>query len=315
MRLLAIGTVLAILAVGSPAAAAPGDAPDLEVSAKLTLYTGRAKPAAGVGEGAWVTLTITNAGKATAEDVTIVDGEDDGFRWSSPPLGDKLPFDLKPGESQDFTRYGSIENDADQAGVAYADYAVKAANEPEGGTAKVSTKVVFATGDASITAYSSDPNRKAPPVTAAFTYTVDGVEKVWRTVRTCASGRIQVAAPGGHYVVRFTAPEGWKMRQGYEEFDVSVMPWSFLGMDARMEPTGPAPSESATAPEEPECTVSPSPSTSASPTPTPTATATTPAPGAGGGLPVTGTNIVLVVGLGVLLLLAGGLTVVFTRRK
>jgi len=174
--------------------------------------------------------------------------------------------------------------------------------------------VVFATGDASITTSSSDPDRKAPPVTAAFTYTVDGVEKVWRTVRTCASGRIQVAAPGGRYVVRFTAPEGWKMRKGFEEFDVSVMPWSSLGMNAAMEPTGPAPSESATVPDEPECTTSPSPSPSTSTSPTPTATATTPAPGSGGGLPVTGANTALAAGLGALLLLAGGLAVVFTRR-
>jgi hypothetical protein len=62
------------------------------------------------------------------------------------------------------------------------------------------------------------------PAGVSFAYTRDGVEKVWRTVRTCDDGIITVDVPGGVYTLRFPAPEGYQIREGWNDREARLDP-------------------------------------------------------------------------------------------
>ena len=246
-------TALTALAIGTPAYAESAPArPDLRVTAELSLL---GAPPAEVGGGMWVTLTVTNAGDATARNVHATEAASHNIDWSrsAPDLTGLDPFRLAPGESRSWTLNGSFANESDVEGQAWAAYtfATRGEKNPADNSARVDTEVVFGTADLRFYAYHGDD--LVPGVGASFVYVKDGVEKTWRTIHTCDSGWISVQVPGGRYTIRFTAPEGYRIREGWEEMDLRMEPGARISLDTQLELAGtevPPPAGST----DPECT-------------------------------------------------------------
>ncbi|WP_305785716.1 hypothetical protein [Symbioplanes lichenis] len=214
---------LCVLAGSSPAyAQSPAPRPDLRVTAELQV-TGATPPT--VGDGAWYYLTVTNTGRGPARDVRLTDLASHNIYWSpgNQDLTQLAPFELAPGESREFWQSVIFANEADVEGVAWASYRFTTERErnPADNSVRVQTPVVY--GDAGYTVTALLKNGTLPGAGITFTYLRDGVEKTWRTVHTCAEGWISLRIPGGLYQVHFTAPEGYEIRPGYQDYRLLVL--------------------------------------------------------------------------------------------
>lgn len=226
MRRIVLGALAALtaLTIGTPAQAVPATArPDLRVSAQLeVLNPGPPR----IGGSVLVTVTVTNTGRGTAGDVRATLAESHNINWRSfnPELTALPPFVLAPGAAKTWELYGNFDNESDVEGWAGAKYRFATTGERHqaDNAARVGSAVEFAAVPTKLVAYSG--NKTLRGVGVSFVYTRDGVEKVWRTVRTCDDGTITVDVPGGVYTLRFHAPEGYQIREGWNDREARLDP-------------------------------------------------------------------------------------------
>jgi LPXTG-motif cell wall-anchored protein len=302
---MAAGAVLAFVAVGSPAHAAE-ETSDIRVSSSVDKQTVR------LGETLTVTVTVQNAGPATAEDVVVRSEHENCIAWTTPALSESDGYDLPAGESRTFTRSGRVTRCGVEWGKAEAFYFILAGNEPVNGYnfTNPRARVLGGHGVAHFAAVDAAGGQGVAGVTITVYDEFTDPATTAAEVRTGADGRVSLDdLTPGDYHAKVTAPAGWKL-EGKDQVDLRVRLGEPVSATIRLISTGATPppsSESGTPPAEP----------SGGPTATPGST-TPPAGGTGGDggdLPITGANAAAAGVVGVALLVLGGLAFVLTRRR
>jgi hypothetical protein len=302
---LAVAGGIAMAGVALPAAAAPADLPDLQVSMAFE------KATYALGDTATLTITIKNAGKATAAGVNEIGGAQEGVDWGS-DLHSTTPFDLAPGATKTLTRHGVIDAGGSKLGYAWATWEFQATNGDANmadntGTAR--TAVPGATGAALITVYRTtdgtfkdgDPGLAGVKVTIL---SVNDLTKVYAEATTDAAGKALFhQVPAGDYQVRFVAPNGWKIPDGSNPTTTQVLGGAD-GTQGVVIGAIPVPNTGGSGGGNTGGTGSPSPMTSS--------TGATPGTA---GLPVTGTNVATLGTAGAALITLGGVAYAIGRRR
>jgi LPXTG-motif cell wall-anchored protein len=303
---MAAGAVLAFVAVGSPAQAAE-ETSDIRVSSSVDKQTVR------LGETLTVTVTVRNAGPATAEGVVVRSEHENCIAWTTPALSESDGYDLPVGGSKSFTRSGQVTPCGVEWGKAEAFYFILAGNEPVNGYnfTNPRARVLGGRGVAHFAAVDAAGGQGVAGVTITmYDEFTDPATKA-AEIRTGADGKafLDDLTPGDYHA-KVTAPAGWKV-EDEDQIDLRVRLGEPVSTLIRLVSTGATPPPgggSGTPPAEP----------SGAPTATPAGT-TPPAGGTGGGdggdLPITGANAAAAGAAGVALLILGGLAFVLTRRR
>jgi LPXTG-motif cell wall-anchored protein len=302
---MAAGAVLGFVAVGSPAQAAE-ETSDIRVSSSVDKQTVR------LGETLTVTVTVTNAGPATAEGVVVRSEHENCIAWTTPALSESDGYDLPVGGSRTFTRSGQVTRCGVEWGKAEAFYFILAGNEPVNGYnfTNPRARVLGGHGVAQFAAVDVAGGQGVAGVTiTVYDEFTDPATKA-AEVRTGADGKASLDdLTPGDYHAKVAAPAGWKL-DGEDQIDLRVRLGEPVSALIRLVSTGAAPPPgggSGTPPTEP----------TGGPTTTPGVTP--PAGGTGGGdggdLPITGANAATAGVAGVALLVLGGLAFLLTRRR
>jgi LPXTG-motif cell wall-anchored protein len=301
----ALGVATAVAMAGPSPARAAAETADLRVTSSLDKQTLRS------GETFTVTVTVQNAGPATAEGVRVRSEHENCIEWTTPALADSDGYDLPAGESKVFTRTGMVAPCGHDTGRIEAFYFIHASNEPVngynfttararvlGGVAAVDFSALHAVMDA------SGAVRTVGGVTVAVYDEFNGLDTRVAEVRTGADGKVTVAdlTPGEYHVI-YTAPPGWEI-VGAARADLRLDAGDRLAQEVRLIET----------PTTGEPTTEPTGAPGA--TPTTTAAAGSAGGGSGGGtLPITGVDAAAIGLAGLVLLVLGGLAFLLTRRR
>lgn len=307
---LAVTAGLASVALGSPAHAEQAQ-PDLRTTVAFNQDTGK------VGDALTVTVTVSNNGTGTAEDVTVVREWEDSLAWTSPALADGAEFDLAAGESKVLTRTGTIPDAAAADGFVQVLYYFAAANEDKNTHDNIGTRIIRVpgqVGEYTIRVVDAETKAGVAGAVVEFTEITHSPGNFSARVVSDAAGNAELkGAQVGQYNVSVTPPAGWKATAGSRaSIFVQTKPDDLtLKFERNGEPTAepslPAPSASAGG-VQPGATVSPSGSASGE------------APLAGEstrdvGLPITGSNATVVVVAGLGLLVAGAVAFLLARQR
>jgi LPXTG-motif cell wall-anchored protein len=290
---------IAMAGIAVPAAAAPADLPDLQVSASFD------KATYGAGDPVTITIIIKNAGKATALNVAQSGGYQNGFDLGN-DSGSGTPFDLAPGTNKTLTRHGVINALGSSVGFIDLAWGFDGTNgdaKPADNLGQARASVPGAKRDVLISVHrTTDGNFTVgqPGLAAVKVRLVrtDDPTKAYAEATTDTAGNVlfhQVAV--GEYHVHFVAPDGWKDPSGSYEMWVRSGEGVENGLEVGAVPV--------------PTTGGPSASTSGSPSASPTPSST----GTAGGLPVTGTNVAVFVSAGTALVMLGGVAYLVGRRR
>ncbi|MEV4702118.1 carboxypeptidase regulatory-like domain-containing protein [Actinoplanes sp. NPDC049316] len=303
---LAVTAGLASVALGSPAHAEEAQ-PDIRTAIAFSQETGK------VGDTLTVTVTVSNNGTATAEDVSVRREWDDALTWTSPALAGGAGFDLAAGESKVLTRTGTIPERALADGYIQVLYFFAAANSDKNindNIAYRSIRVPGRVGDYTARVVDARTNAVVAGAVVQFTELSNSPGNVSARVTTDAAGNAELKGTQvGRYELTVTPPAGWKAAEvAQAQVNVKAEPDSFTFQLERTgeptaEPSGPAPSASPGGGQ-----------------PSPSASGATPGAGAGGGeddggLPVTGSNMTVAALAGVGLLVAGAAAFLLARQR